>query len=271
MPQRAKELFEALIPLKLRWVGQGDLNLAKDPELMSLAVRSGCQALFMGLESLSQENLRATHKMPNVGTDMSAAIKTIHRAGIEIIGSFVLGLDGDDRGVFARTVEFAERHKLAAAQFSVLTPFPGTVMREQLEREGRILDNDWSHYTMSNVVFQPKHMTGCGAATRAALRLRPVLLDPLHPQAKLHPPREAPHPPARQPQLPRRRNAARASRGTPPRSSSPRDQPARCVVVAPPLGQGHTGPRGARLTRRTGSASVSPARARPLSGPSRRL
>jgi len=158
-PQRAKELFEALIPLKLRWVGQADLNLAKDPELMSLAVRSGCQALFMGLESLSQENLRATHKAPNVGTDMSAAIKTIHRAGLEIIGSFVLGLDGDDRGAFARTAEFAERHKLAAAQFSVLTPFPGTVIREQLEQEGRILDNDWSHYTMSHVVFRPRHMT----------------------------------------------------------------------------------------------------------------
>jgi len=158
-PQRAKELFEALIPLKLRWVGQADLNLAKDPELMSLAARSGCQALFMGLESLSEENLRATHKVPNLGTDMSAAIKTIHKAGIEIIGSFVLGLDGDDRSAFARTVAFAERHKLAAAQFAVLTPFPGTAIREQLEQEGRLLDKDWSHYTMSSVVFRPRHMT----------------------------------------------------------------------------------------------------------------
>jgi radical SAM superfamily enzyme YgiQ (UPF0313 family) len=90
---------------------------------------------------------------------MGAAITTIHKAGIEIIGSFVLGLDGDDRGVFARTVEFAERHKLVAAQFAVLTPFPGTAMRQQLEREGRIGDHDWSHYTMSNVVFRPRHMT----------------------------------------------------------------------------------------------------------------
>ena len=115
--------------------------------------------MFVGLESLSQENLRATHKVPNIGTDMGAAIATIHRAGIEIIGSFVLGLDGDDRGVFARTVEFAERHKLVAAQFAVLTPFPGTAMRRQLEGENRILDHDWSYYTMSNVVFRPRHMT----------------------------------------------------------------------------------------------------------------
>jgi len=157
--RRAKELFEALIRLRIRWIGQTDLTMAKDPELLSLAARSGCQAMFVGLESLSQENLRATHKVPNLGTDMGAAIRTIHKAGIEIIGSFVLGLDGDDRGVFARTVEFAERHKLVAAQFAVLTPFPGTAMREQFEREERIVDHDWSHYTMSNVVFRPQHMT----------------------------------------------------------------------------------------------------------------
>ena len=158
-PSRAKELFAELIPLKIRWAGQADLNIAKDPELLTLAARSGCQALFVGLESLSQENLEATHKRPNIGLDMGAAIRKIHKAGIEIIGSFVLGLDGDDSGTFAKTVEFAQRHKLAAAQFSVLTPFPGTAMREQLVREGRILDHDWSHYTMSSVVFRPKNMT----------------------------------------------------------------------------------------------------------------
>ena len=157
--RRAKELFEALIPLKRRWVGQADLTMAKDPELLSLAARSGCQAMFVGLESLSQENLRAAGKSPNLGMDMGAAIATIHKAGIEIVGSFVLGLDGDDRGVFARTVEFAERHKLVAAQFAVLTPFPGTATRQQIEGENRILDHDWSHYTMSNVVFRPRHMT----------------------------------------------------------------------------------------------------------------
>jgi radical SAM superfamily enzyme YgiQ (UPF0313 family) len=157
--RRAKELFEALIPLKRRWVGQTDLNMAKDPELLRLAALSGCHAMFVGIESLSQENLRATHKVPNIGLDMSAAIRTIHKAGIEIIGSFVLGLDGDEPDVFARTVAFAKKHKLAAAQFSVLTPFPGTVMREQLESENRIMDHDWSHYTMSNVVFRPRHMT----------------------------------------------------------------------------------------------------------------
>ncbi len=158
-PRRAKELFEALIPLKIKWVGQADLLLAWDPEMLALAKRSGCQAMFIGLESLSRENLQATHKSPNLRGDMDEAVDRIHRARIEIIGSFVLGLDGDDLGVFKRTVDFAERHKLAVAQFAVLTPFPGTAIREQLLVEGRVEDNDWTHYTMSKVVYRPKQMT----------------------------------------------------------------------------------------------------------------
>ena len=158
-PNRAKELFEALIPLNLRWIGQGELTMAKDPELLKLARRSGCQAMFVGLESVSAENLRATKKSSNMGYDMGEAIGRIHKSGIEIIGSFVLGLEGDDPGVFKRTADFARKHKLAAAQFSVLTPFPGTVVHQQLEQEGRIEDHDWSHYTMSNVVFRPRQMS----------------------------------------------------------------------------------------------------------------
>ncbi|MCE5239238.1 B12-binding domain-containing radical SAM protein [bacterium] len=157
--RRAKELFEALIPLKLRWISQGDLTMAKDPELLRLARRSGCQAMYIGLESVSDENLRATHKSSNLNCDMGEAIAKIHQAGIEIIGSFVLGLDGDDASVFARTAAFAQKHKLVAAQFSSLTPFPGTAIHRQLEAEGRIEDRDWSHYTMSNVVFRPQQMT----------------------------------------------------------------------------------------------------------------
>ena len=170
--QRAKQLLEALIPLRILWVGQGDLSIARDPDLLSLAARSGCRALFMGLESLSPANLRDTGKSPNLGLDMGEAIGKIHRAGIGIIGSFVLGLDADDPSVFTRTIQFAERHKLLAAQFSVLTPYPGTPIRDQLEREGRVEDHDWSHYTMSHVVFRPNRMTSLQLAEGQGLVYR---------------------------------------------------------------------------------------------------
>jgi len=158
-PRRAKELFEALLPLNLRWVGQGDLSMAKDEELLKLMARSGCMAMFVGLESLSQDSLAAANKQPNIGLDYEQAIAAIHRHGIDIIGSFVFGLDPAQPDVFRQTVAFVERVKLGMAQFPVLTPFPGTPVYDQLKKEGRITSFDWSLYDMRNVVYQPRNMT----------------------------------------------------------------------------------------------------------------
>lgn len=156
---RAKELFEALMPLNLRWVGQGDLTMARDPELLELMARSGCMAMFIGLESISPESLASANKRINVRMDYEDAIRTIHRHNIDIIGSFVFGLDPDTPELFEQTVAFAQRVKLAAAQFAVLTPFPGTPLYEQLKGEGRITSEDWAQYTMGHVVYQPRNMT----------------------------------------------------------------------------------------------------------------
>jgi len=156
---RSMELFEALLPLKLQWAGQGDLSMARDEGLLKLMARSGCVAIFVGLESLSPASLAAARKRPNLSVDYEEAIATVHRHGIDIIGSFVFGLDPDQTSVFRETVTFAERVKLAAAQFAVLTPFPGTPIHEQLRQEGRITNPDWSQYTMGHVVFRPRNMT----------------------------------------------------------------------------------------------------------------
>ena len=158
-PGRARELFEAMIPLKLRWVGQGDLSMAKDEELLKLMKRAGCMAMFVGIESLSQDSLAAAHKRPNIGLDLEHSIRTLHRHGIDLVGSFVFGLDTDGPNLFRETIAFAERMKLGAAQFSVLTPFPGAPIYETLKQEGRITSYDWSRYTMGTVVYEPRNMT----------------------------------------------------------------------------------------------------------------
>jgi len=159
-PARAREFFKSLIPLKLNWVGQSSINIARNPELLALAARSGCRGLFIGLESLVPGNIRDMGKgLLNRVEDYREAITRIQRHGIGVEGAFIFGLDGDDPGVFTRTVAFARRVGLAAAQFGLLTPFPGTPLRERLEREKRVLESDWSRYTISNVVFRPANMT----------------------------------------------------------------------------------------------------------------
>jgi len=158
-PRRAKELFEALMPMKLQWAGQGDLSMADDPEMLDLMRRSGCIGMFIGIESISQDSLVASRKRPNIGIDTEAAVRAIHKHGIDIVGSFVFGLDPDTVEGCRATVDFALRMKLAAAQFAVLTPFPGTPVYDQLLSEGRITNADWSRYTMGSVVFRPMNMT----------------------------------------------------------------------------------------------------------------
>ena len=159
--KRARDLFRALIPLRIRWLGLASINIAENDELLDLAARSGCMALHIGFESLSQESVLGMGKRVNVRARLDLidryrqAIDRIHAHGIAVEGSFLFGMDGDDEQVFEQTVRFAQRSRLELAHFFILTPLPGTPLFHRLDQEGRIVDKDWSHYEMGHVVFEP--------------------------------------------------------------------------------------------------------------------
>lgn len=155
----AKELFRALIPLRIKWFSQASLSMVKDEELLDLAEKSGCKGLFIGFESLSQESLKEMGKSMNRASEYQDAVKTLHDHGIGIQGSFIFGMDQDDPSIFSDVMRFIEKTHLEAALLSVLTPFPGTRIQETLQRENRILHMDWEKYDMNHVVIQPKKMT----------------------------------------------------------------------------------------------------------------
>lgn len=154
-PAYAKELFKALIPLKVRWFSQASIIIAKNRELLRLAAKSGCKGLFIGFESLSSAGLKQVGKDINRINDYNEGIKIIHDSGIGIIGAFIFGLDSDNKGVFAETVDFIERSKIELASFSILTPLPGTRLYKRFDEQGRIIDRDWAKYTCGKVVFKP--------------------------------------------------------------------------------------------------------------------
>lgn len=158
-PKYAKELFERLKPLKLTWGSQASITMARDPDFLRLYSESGGRYAFIGFESLSQKNLDEMHKSWNSAQDYKEAIRRIHGAGINIVGSFVFGLDNDDRTVFKTTLDFIMEAKIDAAQFHILTPLPGTATYKALEKEGRIIDRDWGKYHTGEVVFRPRGMT----------------------------------------------------------------------------------------------------------------
>lgn len=155
----ARELFKALIPYNLLWIGQSSINIARHEDVLELAAASGCKGLFIGFESISEASLGEINKSQNKIKFYEKAIKKIHQFGIAIEGAFIFGFDHDDKSIFRKTVKFIEKVKLDVIQFTILTPLPGTKLHEKLEKEGRIIDRDWSNYDLAHAVFQPKLMT----------------------------------------------------------------------------------------------------------------
>ena len=153
------ELFRGMKGMGLKWLSHAPIDFAKDPELMKAAGESGCLGMFVGFESLSQDLLTAMGKSTNTAQSYLADAQAFRDNGIGILGSFVLGYDGDTLDVFEKTLRFCEEARLEAAIFPILTPYPGTTVRKRLEAEGRIISNDWRDYDMEHVTFKPNSMT----------------------------------------------------------------------------------------------------------------
>jgi radical SAM superfamily enzyme YgiQ (UPF0313 family) len=158
-PDYSIKLFRALIPLKIKWIGQATISISRRAELLKLAVESGCQGMCFGLESVSENQLRKLRKSIKSIEENEEAIRIIRDHGIYFHPSIVFGFDSDTVEVFDHTLEFLNRNKIASASFNILTPYPGTRLFEQLQEEERLLTTDWDYYDHGTVVFKPKNMS----------------------------------------------------------------------------------------------------------------
>jgi radical SAM superfamily enzyme YgiQ (UPF0313 family) len=155
----AKELFTALIPLKIRWGGLATTTIAWDDELLDLAARSGCRGLLIGFESLNQESLKETRKGFNMRRDYHEVIRKIRDRGIALMGCFVFGFDHDTLRTFDETVDFVMDARMDLPRYAIAVPFPGTALYKKLKAQGRITTENWALYDGQHVVFEPRHMT----------------------------------------------------------------------------------------------------------------
>ena len=162
----AKELFRALIPLGIRWVSQGSIDMTEDGELMALMARSGCLGHVIGFESLDPETLRGMGKRVNLaGGDPGyrRAVEVLRRHGLQTWAAFTVGHDEDTVESVRALVDFALAQKFTFAAFNTLTPYPGTPLYRRLEEEGRLLFGGrwWLHpdFRFNHATFVPARMT----------------------------------------------------------------------------------------------------------------
>jgi radical SAM superfamily enzyme YgiQ (UPF0313 family) len=152
-------LCEALRPLEKIWSAAVSIDVTDDPRLIRAMALAGCTGVFVGFESLADQNLADARKKTPKTADYARRVRILHDNGIQVNGSFVLGFDHDRKDVFARTAEWVEENRLECATFHILTPYPATPLFRQMEAEGRLLHRDWSLYDTAHAVFRPKHMT----------------------------------------------------------------------------------------------------------------
>lgn len=157
--QRAKELFRALIPLGKKWTGQATINIAKDPELLKLAVDSGCQGLLIGIESVIDEGLDKYIKSPVNYQELRSSLKILKEHGIKVLAHMVFGNDFESPGFMEESLKRLSELDVASASFGILIPYPGTQLALELEESRRILTKDWDYYDIHHLVFQPLNFT----------------------------------------------------------------------------------------------------------------
>ncbi|MBQ8148226.1 MAG: B12-binding domain-containing radical SAM protein [Lachnospiraceae bacterium] len=164
--EKAKELFRALIPLKIHWVSQGSMDMLNDPELMKLMVKSGCLGLVIGFESISPECISEMNKHTNKkgsGEMYAEEIEQLRKWGLQTWAAFTVGHDGDTMESIKATCDFAIRNKFTFAAFNILMPYPNTPLYRKMEQEGRLLyDGKWwlhEDYRFNYCSILPKNMS----------------------------------------------------------------------------------------------------------------
>ncbi|MBN1183932.1 MAG: B12-binding domain-containing radical SAM protein [Bacteroidales bacterium] len=153
-PKLARELFEGMKGMGRVFQGAATVKSILQGDLIEKAAKAGLRSLFVGFETLSPENLMQSNKNQNLKQNYELAVQRLHDLGIMINGSFVFGLDNDDRDVFKRTVDWGINNALTTSTYHILTPYPGTRLYENMDRTNRIITKDWDLYDTRHVVYK---------------------------------------------------------------------------------------------------------------------
>ncbi|HOW65683.1 MAG TPA: DUF4070 domain-containing protein [Candidatus Paceibacterota bacterium] len=135
---------------------EASVNLADDSELCDLMVKAGFKKVFIGLETPSLEALVECRKLQNQTRDLIAAVRTLQRAGLEVMGGFIVGFDSDTHDIFRRQFEFIQRSGVATAMVGLLTALPQTRLFQRLRQEGRLEMETTGNNTQAVLNFQPR-------------------------------------------------------------------------------------------------------------------
>lgn len=160
---RLKNLCENIIEYKLNhlkyFVQASSKEIANRPDVVKKMAEAGFEFVFLGIENVSDNNLKQLGK-GDIRDANECAIKTLRDNGIFVIGGFIVGNQDDDAESISDNVKYAVRTQIDFPIFFILTPFPGTVVREALIKKGLVTNSsDYSLYTASFANIKTNDLT----------------------------------------------------------------------------------------------------------------
>ncbi|WP_459924685.1 B12-binding domain-containing radical SAM protein [Desulfatiferula olefinivorans] len=117
---------------------EASINLADDPELLSMMVKAGFDTVFIGIESPDEVCLTECHKSQNKNRNLLESVSVIHRSGLQVMGGFIVGFDNDKPSIFQRQIDFIQKSGIVTAMVGMLQAPPGTRLFDRLQRESRV-------------------------------------------------------------------------------------------------------------------------------------
>ena len=160
--KQARALLQELTPwLRSRgepftFLTQASVNLGQDLEMIDLMTAANFDKVFIGIESPDENVLQISHKFHNIKNPLVESLQNIQRNGLDVVGSFIIGLDGEKKGAGERICAFMEQTAIPVAMLGVLQAAPHTRLWHRLEGEGRLrLDTGDDLGTFSAMNFEP--------------------------------------------------------------------------------------------------------------------
>jgi hypothetical protein len=164
---RWRELFDVLINLKERenipftFMMQSDLAAMRMPggDFFPLAARAGCNQVFLGVESVNKDNLRAQTKFQNQVNHYKELVDHCHSFGITCHAGYILGLPFDTPETIKQDIAVLQGMGFDSASFYILSPLPGSKDHQVWWNEGRWMHEDFNTYDSAHVAVKPDRMT----------------------------------------------------------------------------------------------------------------
>ncbi len=153
-PDYAHRLFEALKKLKIKWIAPCTLDIAKDEKCLDLMKKSGCLQILIGYEIFDSSPERKKRGKYSLSSEYISLSRKIKRKGLGIKAQFILGFESDTYNSLWELWKFCFKLRPSLASISLLTPLPGSNFYIEMLKEDRLINLNWSNYSMDKLVFR---------------------------------------------------------------------------------------------------------------------